>query len=135
VEVQEFNQKTPALVVIFRHGLTSEPSLESFDWMSNRVLENTASNIFCITATLLEQQLLLRLLMQNSERLVSSYNPARLDPTEWPFALSFLIPVGRGTWAHSTTMMGVWSAESQLKINVHVAASFVIAVQVRVPKH
>ena len=50
--------------------------------------------ILNINATLAEQQLLLRLLKQNSKRLISSYNPPRLDRTEKPFTLSFLIPVG-----------------------------------------
>ncbi|KAF8515636.1 hypothetical protein JB92DRAFT_3142781 [Gautieria morchelliformis] len=94
VEVREFDQKTPVLVVIFRHDLTSEPTVESFQWMANRVQGDTAREIYCINATLLEQQLLLRLLKQNSVRLVSSYNPTLLDSTEWPFTLSFIIPVG-----------------------------------------
>ncbi|KAF8515635.1 hypothetical protein JB92DRAFT_2810702 [Gautieria morchelliformis] len=94
LEIREFDAKTPILVVIFRHELTSAPSPESLQWLQNSVEKGTARSIISVQATLLEQQLLLRLLKQNSVRLVSSYNPSRLDSTEEPFTLSFLIPVG-----------------------------------------
>ena len=56
--------------------------------------KDTVNKISTINATLPEHQLLLRLLKQNSKRLITSYTPPRHDPTEEPFTLSFLLPVG-----------------------------------------
>ncbi|KAF7361426.1 MYND-type domain-containing protein [Mycena sanguinolenta] len=84
----------PILIVVFEHNLEEALSPGSFEWISSYVSGSADhSTMFNVTATVQEQQLLLRLLNQNKKRLVSSYRPKRAI-TESSFTLSFLLPVG-----------------------------------------
>ncbi|KAJ7471965.1 hypothetical protein FB451DRAFT_1090161, partial [Mycena latifolia] len=93
LDVRQFDEQTPILIVVFQHDLKDRLSRASFDWISSYVSSKTPTAMANITATVQEQHLLLRLLNQNSKRLVPSYKPKRA-PTETSFTLSFLLPVG-----------------------------------------
>ncbi|KAJ7641527.1 hypothetical protein FB45DRAFT_358999 [Roridomyces roridus] len=91
LEVKQFDEQTPILVVLFQHDLKETVSQGSLQWMSS--FAKAKQPVLKITATIQEQQLLLRLLYTNSERLVSSYEAKRAS-TETSFTVSFLLPVG-----------------------------------------
>ncbi|KAJ6632517.1 hypothetical protein B0H10DRAFT_1772243 [Mycena sp. CBHHK59/15] len=93
LDVKQFDEQTPVLVVVFQHDLKNSLSRGSFDWISSHISSQTPTVMVNITATVEEQLLLLRLLNQNSKRLASSYKPKRA-PAESSFTLSFLLPVG-----------------------------------------
>ncbi|KAJ7119644.1 hypothetical protein C8R44DRAFT_706503 [Mycena epipterygia] len=93
LDVRQFDSQTPILIVVFQHDVKDSLSRASFDWISSYVSSETPTAMANITATVKEQHLLLRLLNQNSKRLVSSYKPKRAS-TESSFTLSFLLPVG-----------------------------------------
>ncbi|KAJ7485144.1 hypothetical protein B0H11DRAFT_1152028 [Mycena galericulata] len=93
LDVKQFDNQTPVLIVVFQHDVKDSLSRGSFDWISSYVSAGTATAMLKITATVQEQHLLLRLLKSNSKRLASSYKPKRAS-TESSFTLSFLIPVG-----------------------------------------
>ncbi|KAJ7641528.1 hypothetical protein FB45DRAFT_359008 [Roridomyces roridus] len=93
LQVKQFDKETPILVVLFQHDLKGAISPGGAQWMSSIVNSKTTQPLLKITATIQEQQLLLRLLYANSKRLVSSYKPKRAS-TETSFTLSFLLPVG-----------------------------------------
>ncbi|KAJ7640399.1 hypothetical protein DFH06DRAFT_1215894 [Mycena polygramma] len=93
LDVRQFDKETPILIVVFNHDSQELASRASFDWISSYVVSGEARAMANITATVHEQQLLLRLLNQNKKRLISTYNPNRA-PTESVFTLSFLLPVG-----------------------------------------
>ncbi|KAJ6516791.1 hypothetical protein C8R47DRAFT_1313162 [Mycena vitilis] len=93
LEVRQFDKETPILIVVFNHDSQELASRASFDWISSYVVSGEARAMANITATVHEQQLLLRLLHQNKKRLISTYNPKRAS-TESAFTLSFLLPVG-----------------------------------------
>ncbi|KAF7361421.1 MYND-type domain-containing protein [Mycena sanguinolenta] len=96
LDVRQFDDRTPIVIVVFHHDLEDALSRGSFDWISSYVTGSaghSASAMLNVTATVQEQLLLLRLLNQNKKRLVSSYKPKRAS-TESSFTLSFLLPVG-----------------------------------------
>ncbi|KAJ6524444.1 hypothetical protein DFH09DRAFT_1372184 [Mycena vulgaris] len=93
LDVRQFDDQTPILIVVFQHDLKHSLSRGSLDWISSYVSSKTPTAMANITATVKEQHLLLRLLNQNSKRLVATYKPKRA-PTESSFTLSFLLPVG-----------------------------------------
>ncbi|KAJ7060580.1 hypothetical protein C8F01DRAFT_1143173 [Mycena amicta] len=91
LDVRQFDASTPILIVIYRHDLEGSLSPETHAWMQNNVAPGKV--MMKITATLKEQELLLRILKQNSKRLAKSYKPKRAA-YESPFKLSFLLPIG-----------------------------------------
>ncbi|KAJ7747644.1 hypothetical protein DFH07DRAFT_575751 [Mycena maculata] len=93
LDVRQFDNQTPILIVVFQHNVEDSLSRGSFDWISGYVSAGTAQTMINITATVQEQHLLLRLLNSNSKRLASSYIP-KCASTESSFTLSFLLPVG-----------------------------------------
>ncbi|KAJ7117892.1 hypothetical protein C8R43DRAFT_100471 [Mycena crocata] len=93
LEVRQFDEQTPILIVVFQHDVKDSLSRGSFEWISSYVCSDTPTAMANVTATVNEQHLLLRLLKQNSKRLVGSYKPKRAS-TETSFTLSFLLPVG-----------------------------------------
>jgi hypothetical protein len=94
LDVRQFDDQTPIMIVVFHHDAKDSVSRASFDWISSYVSGSATHTAMAnITATVQEQHLLLRLLNQNQKRLVSTYKPKRAS-TESSFALSFLLPVG-----------------------------------------
>ncbi|KAF7329239.1 MYND-type domain-containing protein [Mycena kentingensis (nom. inval.)] len=92
VDVRMFDGETPVLVVFYRHDVAGSASLmETVAWVQDHV--NADRPIHNVTATLSEQEMLLRVLKQNSKRLAKSYRPNR-TATESGFTLSFLLPIG-----------------------------------------
>ncbi|KAJ7605244.1 hypothetical protein DFH06DRAFT_1020348 [Mycena polygramma] len=93
LDVRQFDDHTPILIVVFHHDVKGALSRETFNWISSYVSGATEGMMAKITATAQEQRILLRLLNQNKKRLSSAYKPKRAA-TETSFTLSFLIPVG-----------------------------------------
>ncbi|KAF7328860.1 MYND-type domain-containing protein [Mycena venus] len=93
LDVRQFDDQTPILIVVFQHDLKDSLSRGSFDWISSYLSGGAGRAMVNVTATVQEQQLLLRILNQNKKRLISSYKPKRAS-TESSFTLSFLLPVG-----------------------------------------
>ncbi|KAJ7226890.1 hypothetical protein GGX14DRAFT_627398 [Mycena pura] len=90
LEVRMFDANTPIVILLYNPALSG--ATVRFDWLESIGIDSTAM-FGTITATLQEQELLLRLLEQNSKRLAQTYNPKRAA-TESGFTLSFLLPVG-----------------------------------------
>ncbi|KAF7329240.1 MYND-type domain-containing protein [Mycena kentingensis (nom. inval.)] len=92
VDVRMFDASTPVLVVLYRHDVSGSASLpETLGWVQANLAAGRA--IRNVTATMKEQEMLLRMLKQNSKRLAKSYK-AKRTATEKSFMLSFLLPVG-----------------------------------------
>ncbi|KAF7329219.1 MYND-type domain-containing protein [Mycena kentingensis (nom. inval.)] len=91
IDVRMFDESTPVLVVLYRHDVSDSGSLpgETLAWMEGH-MGRLGRNV---TATLKEQEMLLRILKLNSKRLAKSYKPSRAA-TESSFTLSFLLPIG-----------------------------------------
>ncbi|KAJ7280188.1 hypothetical protein C8J57DRAFT_120655 [Mycena rebaudengoi] len=94
LEVRQFDAQTPILILVFSHDVEDALSPASFEWISSYVSAGTATTMLNIRATVSEQQLLLRLLHQNSKRIATTYKPKQRAATESAFTLSFLLPVG-----------------------------------------
>ncbi|KAJ7226886.1 hypothetical protein GGX14DRAFT_417564 [Mycena pura] len=90
VDVRKFDAETPIVILLYNHDEHSV-SRASVDWL--RSVMSSRKPTIKITATLQEQQLLLRLLKQNSKRIAQTYKPKRAA-AESAFTLSFLLPVG-----------------------------------------
>ncbi|KAJ7302330.1 hypothetical protein DFH08DRAFT_1089806 [Mycena albidolilacea] len=93
LDVLEFDDQTPIIIVVFQHNVEGSLSQGSFDWISSYAFAPGPCPLRNITATVKEQHLLLRILNHNKKRVVSSYNPNRA-PAEASFTLSFLLPIG-----------------------------------------
>ncbi|KAF7290760.1 MYND-type domain-containing protein [Mycena indigotica] len=91
LEVKEFDKNTPIIVLLYRHDVRSTVSQEAIAWLRDN--RDEGRSMATVTATLKEQELLLRLLKQNSRRIAKKYQPKRLS-TESAFTCSFILPVG-----------------------------------------
>ncbi|KAF7305409.1 MYND-type domain-containing protein [Mycena chlorophos] len=93
LDVRMFDKATPILVLIYRHdgASTGGPSPQSIEWLQDNF--QPGKLMMKITATLKEQEMLLRVLKQNSKRIAKKYKPKRLS-NESGFTLSFLLPIG-----------------------------------------
>ncbi|KAJ7074798.1 hypothetical protein C8F01DRAFT_1044184 [Mycena amicta] len=90
LDVRKFDNATPIFVVLFRRDLRTAVSKTTLEWLKDNM---KAAKLANITATLEEQELLLRILTQNSKRLTKNYAHKRRQ-TESSFTLTFLLPVG-----------------------------------------
>nr|GAT49634.1 predicted protein [Mycena chlorophos] len=91
VDVRRFDKNTPILLLLYHHDVRNNVSKDTIAWMRDNI-DNERSMVK-VTATLKEQELLLRLLQQNSKRIAKTYRAKRRS-TESSFTLSFLLPVG-----------------------------------------
>ncbi|KAJ7688956.1 hypothetical protein B0H17DRAFT_1331915 [Mycena rosella] len=113
LDVRQFDSQTPILIVVFHHDVKDSLSRGSFDWISSYVSSTTPTAMANIAATVQEQHLLLRLLNQNSKRLVPSYKPKRAS-TEASFTLSFLLPVGAVRYCDAACQKEDWKSHRPL---------------------
>nr|GAT49814.1 predicted protein [Mycena chlorophos] len=91
LEVRQFDANTPIFLLVYQHDVLNRVSPSSIAWLQDNI--DNGRSMVKVHATVKEQELLLRLLKQNSKRLAKSYQPARRS-TESSFTLSFLLPVG-----------------------------------------
>lgn len=95
LSVLEINEETPAIVVLYRL-LDRSIALEGAEWVQTQSRSNAPAlgrGSILITATPLEQKLLLRLLKLNASLLPADY-PVKRQPGEESYKLSVLLPVG-----------------------------------------
>ncbi|KAG8846385.1 hypothetical protein FRB96_001998 [Tulasnella sp. 330] len=91
IEVLEKHEKVPVFMVLYVHGTKENP--QGVDWVQYQVQSGTANALVGVTCTMMEQQLLLRILDVNSKRIPAHYKPRR-GPREQNFTPSFILPVG-----------------------------------------
>ena len=87
------NDTTPLLLVVYNF-FTAENPFPGVEWIQAQSRRaNGTPRIHDVTATVLEQKLLLKVLATNAENLPPDFHP-KLESAESGFRASFLLPVG-----------------------------------------
>jgi hypothetical protein len=91
LEVRKVAEKTPLLLVLYKHYLEDDVLTSGLEWLQN-CFGSDDEHPVAVESTISEQHLLLRLLESNSKRVLCSFERP-LESTEQIFSLSFLLPV------------------------------------------
>ncbi|RDX40255.1 hypothetical protein OH76DRAFT_1413096 [Lentinus brumalis] len=106
ISVLEVDEKTPAIVVLYR-SFDKSTAMEGAEWVCLQTEPDSSpvpsGSIINITATPLEQKLLLKLLKLNQHFIPSDFDVKR-HPTEATFRLSVLFPIGPLDFAARTKL-------------------------------